>query len=454
MKNVTLWLVLVVIALAGCLGAPPRAEIEARGMGQACTVDIWWGQWQSLGLTLIMISGFMLSIGYMLGSFFNSVGVIAWVKNELFQLVGTLWFFVITVGLIGGLCTLDPGIIGITTDKLNFFDASISLLENLRGMTISAWWYLLGTNLFVATWSTAGYGYGGGGIGYSTTPFAGFAPMNSFISFLMTSAVIATLTTQVQVIMMKFIQLSMMNIIFPVGIFLRCFEPTRKFGGALMGLAFGLFLFYPMLTTVTLLVVDDIGQRTFANVASNFVCKGANQAEADAQCCSRIPGACDLTTGKCAECINTPSRVDDASQCCTGQVEPDPVDSSAVICKQCYLGGAVCTGDSDCCSGTCENIDPATGAGRCKLCKISIDTTPGNLVDRAFKTFLGVIGLFDPFSNFFVSFYTNVLTLIPIIFVGAFLMPALNFVILISIVQSLSAFFGEEVDITNLTRLI
>lgn len=61
---------------------------------------------------------------------------------------------------------------------------------------------------------------------------------------------------------------------------------------------------------------------------------------------------------------------------------------------------------------------------------------------------LAVLGI----AEWFVLFY--LLKLVVTLFVVAFILPTINFLLIINLVRDLSKFLGEEMDISNLTRMI
>ncbi|MCX6776861.1 MAG: hypothetical protein NTY73_02755 [Candidatus Micrarchaeota archaeon] len=97
--------------------------------------------------------------------------------------------------------------------------------------------------------STTTYGYAPGGVGFVVSPLGALGDIATSLRdgmiVLMTSAIL-TLT---QMILLKMTE-SLFVILFPIGIILRSFGASRGFGGGLIAIALGLFLFYPLMVVL------------------------------------------------------------------------------------------------------------------------------------------------------------------------------------------------------------
>jgi hypothetical protein len=65
-----------------------------------------------------------------------------------------------------------------------------------------------------------------------------------------------------------------------------------------------------------------------------------------------------------------------------------------------------------------------------------------------------VLDVFIGFADFFMNIILHIIFFVVIYFLAAVVLPAFNFIALIELTRGLSKMFGEEIDITNLTRLI
>ncbi|HQT45002.1 MAG TPA: hypothetical protein PLO51_03430, partial [Candidatus Micrarchaeota archaeon] len=68
-----------------------------------------------------------------------------------------------------------------------------------------------------------------------------------------------------------YINIATLNFILPVGIFFRAFAPTRQFGGAMIGLALGLFIFYPLMLVFNDYAIRDAMNQTRADTVDKIV---------------------------------------------------------------------------------------------------------------------------------------------------------------------------------------
>jgi hypothetical protein len=62
--------------------------------------------------------------------------------------------------------------------------------------------------------------------------------------------------------------------------------------------------------------------------------------------------------------------------------------------------------------------------------------------------------IFVGFSDFMMNTILHMMFFVVIYFIAAVALPALNFIVLIEMTRGMSRLFGEEIDVTNLTRLI
>ena len=159
--------------------------------------------------------------------------------------------------------------------------------------------------------------------------------------------------------------------LYPFGVFFRAFEPTRLFGGTLIGLSLSFFLFYPVI-----LVFND------------YIVRGPTGTEGFlAPVQQELEQAIDE-----AELKSNPA---------SGQLPVTDKDSVET-------GGPALS-------------DPATR-----------DTLVENVS-------YGLLFLLRPLLLYFIA---------------AVVLPIINFIVLVEITRGITRLFGEEVDVTNITRMI
>jgi hypothetical protein len=381
------------IALALLLFLPAMAS--AQPMPSICeqsSVANYWnlrfGNWQDICVLGLLISFLLVSLLYMASHAFGNAELTAWCKKELFQvfltciLVGSIFWFVnlmcafvspsMFVELNPGDCDHDG--LTVPLEQCNLFDYSINYLIWLRNAAYTLYNMLAVVGGFLAGKAEITVLQSPGGYGFNTRPFGGLSGMVNNLSFSMSTTLVGgLLTTIAQLRMLRAVQLMMFNIILPIGVFCRCFEPTRRFGGSLIAIAIGLFIFYPILLTINAGAVrGSILSEGFFLVAQNKIVQQE--------------GAYPEGT-----------RIDYLDQAYQQTVNPDD-----------------------------EAYDPTGGSEGASYTSLSSN----NII--------------------FQIFFTLTIRLL----IAALFLPLLNFILLISFIRNLSRFLGEEVDITNITRMI
>jgi hypothetical protein len=325
-----------------------------------------WSSWQALCFLAIFASIVLLSLLYVAGNFFRMAGLQAWVKAEMGQLVVSALIVIMVVSIVAFLCSFDPSVLDKTySGGRNMFAEGTEYLNWLKYRNTEALWLVYGQNVVVSMMMNPVYNSRPGGVGVTTQPFAGLAPISSMLVTFMSGLTLSLLLTEMQIYILQYIQMAMLGWFLPLGVFFRCFEPTRQFGGALIGLAIGLFLLYP-----ALLVMNEIA----------------------------VKGPFDAAAAE------------------AGTVNP-----GSALANSDYIG---LSNDFP-----AVGTEPSPGAGTMATNYQSVETNTANSVNWVIK----------------ITFYT---------FVGAMLLPALNFIVLITGVRDISRMLGEEVDVSNLTRMI
>jgi len=324
-----------------------------------------WASWQALCFLALLTSFIMLSLLYIFSNFFRLAGMQAWVKAEIGQLIMSALIVILVVAIVGLLCSFDPSILGLNNTGKSMFGEATEYLDWLKYKNTEALFFVYGWNGVVSMVMNPVYNSRPGGVGVTTQPFAGLAPISSMLVTFMSGLTLSLLLTVMQGYMLQYIQIAMLGWFLPLGVFFRCFEPTRQFGGALIGLAIGLVLLYP-----ALLVMNEIAIREQFDAAATEVA-------------ATNPGSALGDPKYIVLSNNMPGMGVDTA----GQTREVTDDYKAVT----------------------KNAE--------------------NSVNMVVK----------------ITFYT---------FVGAMLLPALNFIVLITGVREISRLLGEEVDVGNLTRMI
>ncbi len=363
-------IVMVLLLLSGCL--MPQKDVKTcsdewkTSLGNLFRSD--WAGWCLLGMFIALL---LVSLGYMAGSALGHPTLIAWSKSEFYQVLGNfalLFFFIFFINLVCGLRVSDVFGGAVTSGYGDdFFSVSKGYLDWTKEKTKETHAYLAIINSVVGIAIGGDFASMPGGIGIKLVPFRGVQYILGVFSTLMTTLSIALLTLLAEIQVLRYIELGMLNIFFPLGLVLRCFWPTRAFGGVLMGIAVALFVFYPFM----LVLNDAIIHEPLANVTAELNDSLYNPA-----------------TGM----ITRPPKEAAVEELMIGDLS---ADSTTVWSKITGIPGAAAQ---------------------------------------------GIWGL--------------VLRATTIIVVGAMLLTAVDFIIVVAAAREISRLLGEEVDVSNLTRMI
>jgi hypothetical protein len=189
--------------------------------------------------------------------------------------------------------------------------------------------------------------------------------INSVLFLVIGGFFTSVLMLWVQMRIMDYMAIASIFYLFPFGIFFRAFEPTRKFGGTLMGIAMTFFLFYPIVIIFNEYVMTDQIESVTAETAT----------------------ALQNAEGNSAAGAGGPQAAKEAK---------DKHDE--------FKGGGV-----------------------------------PNAADLSLSVSNGAIFVLKP-----VMLYV----------IAAVVLPVINFIILVEVARALTAQLGEEVDVSNLTRMI
>ena len=403
--------VLAPILLAGCLTSPPAPP----QVSNVNPVDVgnWWGDWIRICIFALFLSMLVVALAYMYGSVVRSPETLAWCKVEIYQIAMTglmvagLIGFVYTVAAIdtsfmGIGCTLPAAIgesatisLGSTGAGCNMFDLSMVYLKWMRQQTWITYQRVWLIYQKYASQTAISDGAALGGIGPQLQPMAWLQPVLSYTTLILNFIVPALVTIMALIEIMRYIQFGMLNIILPVGVVCRCFGPLRNFGGTLMGMAIALFVFFPFMFALNAAII--------------------------------MPSQVDPVTG-----LPTPYAMLYKQQEIV--FETRLTDVSTTIDELDYLKL-----DNLVKAGILTNLgDPS-----------SPSLTPWQTMTRwADGTWYQTSVMLDGIAVGQLNFNTS-----HIIF-GALVLPILDFMIIVVAARDLSRMLGEEIDVSNLTRII
>lgn len=235
----------LITTLSGGFGANPITQswLMAAGIALATSITI-------------------LAFIYILGNFFKNPGLSNYVKFEIYELFVTIFLVLILGALINEMATIQAGVIfpaysgqpdGMYKATEAYFIGASRIISGIMDTNYAA-------NIIVDhAASTTPYARPMG-VGLVATPFAGLAsPIKQLLYNVLTSLSIGYLVNQAQLYVFQFAVYGFLKYFLPIGIFLRCFLPTRRLGGTIIAIGCGFLFFFPFLILIANEIVTAPG---------------------------------------------------------------------------------------------------------------------------------------------------------------------------------------------------
>jgi hypothetical protein len=215
----------------------------------------------------------MVSIlAYTLGYALMHRKLIIWAKDQMQEAFLSMFIVFVVVGLVSFLCSLDLRALGMETScvctdaarnviptevypactirsSCNFVDVGYGMLMSLYTNIMSGFVTTTFMQTLLSQASTIVIGKSPGGFGIIVRPFGMLGDIASSLTAAMIVLMTSAILTLTQMILLKMTE-SIFVILFPIGVIMRSFGATRGFGGGLIAIAIGFFLFYPLLVVL------------------------------------------------------------------------------------------------------------------------------------------------------------------------------------------------------------
>jgi len=217
--------------------------------------------WQSTAVLALGTSGVILAFIYIFSVMFQNEGLKNFVKLELPELLITGILIAVIVAGVSGMSDIKASsLLGEDTVAAIGNDATLyNVTERYFeavGNDMSAWLemnYVLG--VYVDSLASATPNPRPLGVGLQASPFVGFAsPFKQLLYNMSTALAIAFVINYAQLYVYLFVLAASLNYYLPIGIILRSFTPTRRIGGALIGLAITFMFIFPVLYSLNILI--------------------------------------------------------------------------------------------------------------------------------------------------------------------------------------------------------
>ncbi|MBI2079647.1 hypothetical protein HYT84_02690 [Candidatus Micrarchaeota archaeon] len=226
-----------------------------------------------LSVYAFMASVALLAFFYLMGILFRNSNFTSFIKLEIFELFVTGAIIVAIMLITSSMCTMKVGW---------FFPQSDGKDLTIWERTVD---YFVAARNFIIGWISAAFLVGSAfdqmaattiyskpfGMGVVTSPLAGLGgPLKQILYQVINALSIAMVTVQAQLYVLLFMFYGYTKYYIPIGIILRSFTPTRRFGGAIIAIGLGFLFLFPALMVVAYEIVGDIIATTDSNMWDSF----------------------------------------------------------------------------------------------------------------------------------------------------------------------------------------
>jgi len=384
--------------------------------------------WTTPILLTLLSMIFLMILMYYLSELLRDQKLKAWVRFEMFQIFLTALLAVLIFVIIHWTCTFDTqpfykwisngkydaaaGAKGECQDIINKYNklppycSMFSYLHKAENYGKSLYFALMLMSYTISQLSRYTVGGHPLGIGFENAPGGGFSQFANLVVVLINTYTLSFISLYTQETFIKFLFDACLYYLFPLGIILRSFSPTREFGGAIIGFCIASIFFYPIMFTLGQVAISQsyqpISKEDILNAINNNMVQN-NLPEIDLKSQPQIIGEKDVEKLKNSGSPDASPKIflEDF-----GKSSTQFINTQNIILS--ILGG-------------------------------------------------GLIFIFPYSGGLIVAWLTIIIIGIPMItlyFIMAGLLPLLNFIIYIQSVAVLSSMLGSRLDITNITRMI
>jgi len=214
--------------------------------------------WMGLSALALMTSTVILAFMYIWSVLFKNPQMTGMVKMEVYEVFVTFFILAIVTMIIGSLSTLTVGTFfpsGLLPPDLpgntNIYEAAESYFLKVKEEMLG--WIELGYvfNIFADQLASTTPYTKPFSVGFVSTPFAGIgAPIKQMLNHSLIGLIIAYVVNYAQYFTLLFSINVFMKYYLPLGVFLRCFTPTRKIGGSIIAATIAFLIVFPILATL------------------------------------------------------------------------------------------------------------------------------------------------------------------------------------------------------------
>ncbi|MGC8899643.1 MAG: hypothetical protein ACP5KP_03965 [Candidatus Micrarchaeia archaeon] len=245
--------------------------------------------WERSSILAMLIAALLITFVYAGGIAFESDGLKLAAKQEAYEWITTLGMFALFLFVVSLIDQFSAGaasywfphenLDSIPTPKhINF---AINISERLLSEQAILLSQIATISKAISDESTKSFSCSAIYAGFELNPCMGFNAFSNPLNMYGATVGASIATTNSQIFLLKLTPPFVLLIVFPLGIFMRCFAVSRGLGGFLLSLAFGLYFVYPLMIVFMYGVTTNYQAINTLNPiinvdTSNIKCKATN----------------------------------------------------------------------------------------------------------------------------------------------------------------------------------
>ncbi len=211
--------------------------------------------WRSIAILALVVSSVLMAFLYFFSVLFRNDGLKNFVRLEYTELFVSALLVIAIVGLISLVSNMGIGSLipsssmppGVNPDS-NIYNLTESYFNEV-GEDMGVWLemnYIL--TVYVDSYASVTPYARPMGVGLVASPLAGLAsPFKTLLNNMSSALAVAYIINYAQLYVFLFTLAASLYYFIPLGLILRCFSPTRRLGGSLIGLGVSFLLVFPIL---------------------------------------------------------------------------------------------------------------------------------------------------------------------------------------------------------------
>ncbi|MFA6035366.1 MAG: hypothetical protein WC759_00215 [Candidatus Micrarchaeia archaeon] len=247
-------LLVFTLLLAGCPGS-----------GDMSLLSPFQQDWINLAIVAVFLMYMVVALLYMVANGFNMPGLLAWCKNELFQITATVMMLFMLVFALTGVDAATRGMVG--QDALDAYQVQpndYALMKVAQGYMLcqsqliwSSYNYLIVTTAPLAIVYSSTLHVRPLKMGFSIQPGKFIQPIMDNINIAVSIMQSGAWASKAIYLILAFAQDVMFAVFLPLGVILRSIPFTRGVGGALIAIAIAFYVALPAAVLINAVVYKE-----------------------------------------------------------------------------------------------------------------------------------------------------------------------------------------------------